>query len=120
AYNAATTAGVLDNITIMTQDPYGNGAMTDTGVQQRGIPISQAGLPADYKFTASDAGVHTFAVTLKTAGAQTVFFQDAQDGLSGRSEERRVGEECSKRWASGLSSGTTAGNGKSLTVRALT
>src|SRR5207248_3923904 len=33
---------------------------------------AQAGLPADYTFTPADAGVHTFTVTLKTAGPRTL------------------------------------------------
>ena len=32
----------------------------------------QATLPADYTFTAGDAGVHVFSSTLKTAGSQTI------------------------------------------------
>jgi parallel beta-helix repeat protein len=36
----------------------------------------KAGLPADYTFTAADAGIHTFTVTLKTAGNQTVTATD--------------------------------------------
>jgi hypothetical protein len=34
-------------------------------------------LPADYTFTADDAGVHTFLVTLNTAGLDTIYFIDA-------------------------------------------
>ena len=33
-------------------------------------------LPANYAFTAADAGTHTFGVTLKTAGSQTVTLSD--------------------------------------------
>ncbi len=33
---------------------------------------SHAVLPANYTFTAADAGVHTFAATLETAGTQSV------------------------------------------------
>ena len=36
----------------------------------------QAVLPADYTFTGADAGSHTFAVTLKTAGSQSVTATD--------------------------------------------
>ena len=34
---------------------------------------SQAGLPANYSFGAGDDGTHTFSVTLKTAGTQSIY-----------------------------------------------
>ena len=37
---------------------------------------SQAGLPSDYTFTSADQGVHTFNVTLKTAGSQSITATD--------------------------------------------
>src|SRR2546421_243001 len=37
---------------------------------------SQAGLPADYTFVSGDNGVHSFSVTLKTAGAQSITATD--------------------------------------------
>jgi hypothetical protein len=36
----------------------------------------QAVLPADYQFTAADAGVHAFSFLLKTAGTQTIYATD--------------------------------------------
>src|SRR5207244_1328563 len=36
----------------------------------------QAILPSDYTFTAADAGSHTFSVTLKTAGSQSIQVMD--------------------------------------------
>src|SRR5207245_10274031 len=36
-------------------------------------------LPADYTFTATDNGVHTFTVTLKAAGTQSVTVTDKAD-----------------------------------------
>ena len=36
----------------------------------------KAVLPADYTFTGADAGVHTFSVTLKTVGTQSVRVRD--------------------------------------------
>ena len=35
-----------------------------------------AGLPADYTFTAADAGVHTFTATVRSAGVQTITAAD--------------------------------------------
>ena len=39
-----------------------------------------AGLPSDYTFSSSDNGVHTFSVTLNTAGAQTLTVADTSNG----------------------------------------
>jgi hypothetical protein len=118
AYNASTTAGVVDNVTITAQDPYGNVATAYTGTVHFSSSDSQAGLPADYTFTASDAGMHTFAVTLKTAGAQTVSFQDAQAGLSGTLNISVAAATASQLVVFGLPSSTTAGVAGTLTVRA--
>jgi streptogramin lyase len=38
-----------------------------------------ATLPGDYTFTAADNGVHTFVITLKTAGAQSLTVTDTAD-----------------------------------------
>ena len=35
-----------------------------------------AGLPADYSFNSTDAGVHSFTVTLSTVGTQTISIAD--------------------------------------------
>ena len=39
-------------------------------------------MPADYTFVAADNGVHTFGVTLKTAGTQSLTASDAINNLS--------------------------------------
>ena len=42
--------------------------------------ISAAGLPNNYTFTAADAGTHTFSVTLKKAGTQSITATDTLTG----------------------------------------
>ena len=67
------TAGVAHNLTVTAYDPYGNIATGYTGTVAFTSGDSQAGLPANYTFTTGtgkDNGVHTFSVTLKTAGTQ--------------------------------------------------
>src|SRR5262249_33143778 len=81
AYSASTTAGGIDNVTIAAQDSYGNVAAGYTGTVHFRSSDPQAGSPADYTFTGADAGVHAFAVVLKTAAAETLSFQDAQAGF---------------------------------------
>ena len=43
----------------------------------------QASLPANYTFTGADAGVHTFAVTLKTAGVHSITVATTNGDASG-------------------------------------
>src|SRR5262249_38252802 len=56
---------------------YGNIATAYTGKVHFVSSDVAAVLPADYVFTAADAGVHTFRVTLKTAGTSSVTATDA-------------------------------------------
>jgi hypothetical protein len=81
---AGTTAGSAVNMTLTAQDAYGNVATGYTGTAHFSSSDGQAVLPADYAFTASDAGTHTFAVTLKTAGTQSLTATDTRtSGLTG-------------------------------------
>jgi hypothetical protein len=71
-FPSATTAGVSQTFTVTAR--LNNGS-TDTGYLGTVHFTSsdpQAVLPADYTFTAADQGVHTFSVTLKTAGSQSI------------------------------------------------
>ena len=74
---AATTAGLTQSFTLTVKDTIGQVATGYRGVVYFTSPDWQAGLPAMYTFTAADAGVHTFAVTFKTAGLQSVTARDA-------------------------------------------
>ena len=58
-------------------DAFGNVATGYTGTVTFSSSDVQAGLPASYTFTNKDAGVHTFNVTLKTAGTQSITVKDA-------------------------------------------
>lgn len=64
----ASTAGDTFNVTVTAYDALGNVGAGYTSTVHFSSSDVAAGLPADYAFTAADAGVHTFAVTLKTAG----------------------------------------------------
>ena len=70
------TAGVADNFTVTAYDPYGNIATGYTGTVQFTSADSQAVLPANYTFVATDDGTHTFSATLKTAGTQYITATD--------------------------------------------
>jgi ELWxxDGT repeat protein len=70
------TAGVAGNITVTAENADGSTNTGYTGSVQFSSSDGQAGLPADYTFQASDAGVHTFSATLKTAGTQSITATD--------------------------------------------
>ncbi|MFO0953223.1 MAG: hypothetical protein U0835_19120 [Isosphaeraceae bacterium] len=78
---SAGTAGVAGNVTVTVRDTIGQVATGYVGTVYFTSTDVQAGLPASYTFTAADAGVHTFSVALKTAGAQTVTVRDTPGDL---------------------------------------
>ena len=61
------TAGDLIPLTVKATDPFGNAVPGYTGTVHFSSTDVQAGLPADYTFSAGDGGVHTFTMVLKTA-----------------------------------------------------
>jgi hypothetical protein len=61
------TAGQSIPLTVTAQDAFGNAAADYAGTVAFSSTDANAGLPANYAFTSADAGVHTFAVDLKTA-----------------------------------------------------
>ncbi len=75
-FPTATTAGVAHNLTVTLRDPYGNIATNYTGTVHFTSSDHKATLPANYTFTAADAGMHTFSATLKTAGTQSITATD--------------------------------------------
>jgi hypothetical protein len=80
----AVSSGQASDVTVTALDPYGNVATGYTGTVHF-TSSSAATLPADYTFTPADQGVHTFCVTLRTAGSQTVTATDTHTpGLSGQ------------------------------------
>ena len=76
AGSVSNAAGVSQTYTVTARDAYGNLATNYTGTVHFSSTDVQAGLPADYTFTAADAGAHAFSVTFKTAAKQTLTVQD--------------------------------------------
>ena len=78
----ASVAGVANNFTVAVRDAYGNLATGYTGTVKFTSTDKQAVLPANYRFTSADAGIHVFTGTFKTAlgsqgvGGQTLTVQD--------------------------------------------
>ncbi len=73
---ATANAGTAGTYTVTAEDAFGNTATGYLGTVHFTSSDSQASLPANYTFTAGNAGVKTFSVTLKTAGNQTVTATD--------------------------------------------
>jgi hypothetical protein len=79
-------AGAPIAVTVMAVDPKGNVDSTYRGtVHFTSTAFPLADLPADYTFTAADAGTHTFAVSLNKAGLRRLLAVDtAKIGVRGR------------------------------------
>jgi hypothetical protein len=75
-FPSTTIAGVAHNFTVTLKDAYGNIATGYTGKVHFTSTDARATLPADYTYTAADAGVHIFSATLKTAGTRSITAAD--------------------------------------------
>jgi photosystem II stability/assembly factor-like uncharacterized protein len=82
---ATATAGSAINVAVEAQDVNGHLAPNYTGTVHLTSTDAAAILPLDYSFTLADAGTHTFSLTLKTSGSQTVTATDEAAGLAGSS-----------------------------------
>jgi hypothetical protein len=70
------TKGVAGSLRVTAVDAYGNRVHSYLGTVHFTSTDAKAKLPANYKFTAADAGTHVFIVTLKTAGTRSVTATD--------------------------------------------
>jgi hypothetical protein len=77
---AAVTAGTAVTVTITALDAYGNVATGYSGAVHFASSDGLAALPADYTFGAADQGIHSFSVTLRTAGSQALTATDTATG----------------------------------------
>ena len=73
---ATAVAGKSFTIAVTALDAYGNVAVGYSGKVHFTDSVSNGGLPSDYTFTAGDAGIHLFSVTLNTAVLQTINVTD--------------------------------------------
>jgi hypothetical protein len=75
-FPSTITAGVAGPITVIVRDSSGNTVPGYRGTVHFSSSDIQAGLPANYTFTAADNGMHSFSATLKTAGTQSITATD--------------------------------------------
>jgi hypothetical protein len=117
-FPSPTGAGTPGNFMVTVQDPFGGTLSGYRGTVHFTSSDSQADLPADYVFTAADAGTHTFSATLKTAGTQSL---TATDTATASSTSTQAGIQVNPAAAStlvviGYPSPTTAGTAGNFTV----
>ncbi len=82
-FPSPTTAGVAGAFTVTALDTLGNIVIGYAGTVKITSSDPQAVLPASYTFVAGDNGMHTFSVTLETAGSQTITATDATASVVG-------------------------------------
>jgi hypothetical protein len=75
-FPSPVAAGAAGSFTVIARDAYGNTATGYTGTVHFTSSDGQAALPADYTFTSSDTGRHSFSATLRTAGSQSITATD--------------------------------------------
>jgi hypothetical protein len=117
---SATTAGTVSGVTVSALDIYGNRAPSYTGTIHLSSTDPQASLPADYTFTAADGGSHSFLVTLKTAGTQSLSVADTVNPAFASTQTGIVvyPAAASVFAFTGLPSSTTAGVPQTFTITA--
>ena len=113
---ASATAGTGFSVTVTAWDPYGNVATGYTGTAVFLGTDPQAALPGDFAFGPADAGTHSFPVTLKTAGSQTVSVSDGP--LNATSAAIAVGPAAAASFTVDAPASATAGDPGSVTVTA--
>jgi predicted outer membrane repeat protein len=115
------TAGQAQSITVRAVDANGTvltdyqGTVTFASTGTDGGPT----LPAQYSFTAADAGVHTFSVTYFTAGPQTLTVSDVLNMASGSASVQVVAGAFYQLLVSGLLPSTPVGVENDVTVEAV-
>lgn len=116
---SSLTAGGSQQYTVTVIDSLGRVDANYTGTVNLSSSDRQAGLPANYTFTAADAGVHMFTVTLRTAGAQTVFALDVTNySVVGQSAATTVTAATVSKFSVIGFPTTTAGVAQNFTVSA--
>ncbi len=114
------TAGNGATLTVAAMDPFGNTATGYTGTVHFTSSDAQALLPTDYTFTVTDAGTHSFSITLVTAATQSITATDKSNGsLTGSQVGIVVKAAAANHFTLNLPSSATAGNGVSAAVTAL-
>lgn len=121
AFDTPRTAGTAQSVTITVLNAAGATATNYLGTIYFSSSDGKAGLPADYTFTAADKGKHTFSITLKTAGSQTVTFPDTVNPMvNATTPSLTVNPTAAKTFTeAGFPSSAVAGESHNVTVTTL-
>ncbi|HLN26793.1 MAG TPA: hypothetical protein VK395_03555, partial [Gemmataceae bacterium] len=119
-FTSPATAGMSGTFTVAAKDPYGNTATGYRGRVHFTSSDAQAVLPANYTFTSSDKGAHTFSATLKTAGTQSIAGTDTvTSSITGSQSGITVNPAPASVFVvTGFTSPVTAGTSGTFTVTA--
>jgi hypothetical protein len=119
-FPSPTTAGASGTLTVSAIDSNGNVVTSYAGTVHFTSSDTLASLPANYTFTSSDKGVHTFTVTLKRAGTRSVTATDTVNStITGSQSGITVNPAAAtKLVVSGFPSSITAGKSGTFTVTA--
>jgi uncharacterized delta-60 repeat protein len=116
----AATAGTAHTFTVTARDAFGNVATGYTGTVRLISTDGQAALPANYTFTAGDAGVHTLSATLKTSGAQSLTATDsATSTITGTQSGILITAAAATHFRISAPTSVHAGSAFSITITAL-
>jgi hypothetical protein len=121
---ASTIAGAAFDVTVTAQDPFSNTATSYRGTIAFSSTDAKALYPANYTFTSTDAGVHTFSKggTFETVatGHQTITAKDTVTAtITGTSPLVTVTAASLDHFVLKAPSTTTAGSAFSATVTAV-
>jgi ELWxxDGT repeat protein len=111
---SSTTAGIALTFMVTAQDSFGNIATAYRGTLHFSSTDGLAGLPADYQFVSTDNGIHTFAVTLKSVGSQTLTATDTIAGSVTGTATASVSPAAASHFS--VTAPVTAGRGTAFTV----
>jgi hypothetical protein len=81
--SAMTKAGASLVIRVTALDANNNPVVGYRGTIHFSSSDPRSGLPSDYTFTAADGGSHTFSLTFKTVGNQTLHLRDRSSATGG-------------------------------------
>lgn len=80
SYPGPLGAGIAQAVPVFARDAYANQADGYTGTVHFTSSDGTATLPADYTYTLADHGLHSFNITLRHSGLQTVTVTDTVTG----------------------------------------
>jgi hypothetical protein len=116
----SVTAGTSFSLTVTAEDPYGNTVPGYTGTVAFTSNDPKAILPTPYTFTGTDAGSHTFTVTLETARTRSITAKDTvKTTITGAQSGIVVSPAAASHVQVTAPSTTTAGTAFTVTITAL-